>query len=67
MVMTNTEFKNSLTPEEKRYLWKHVYHNADSKGVEQKFARLVEYVLTFLTGNSKIENQICVKAVLAKF
>ena len=67
MVMTNTEFTNSLTRAEKQFLWSHVYRYADEKGVERKFARLVEYVLNFLTGNSKIENQIYVKAILAKF
>ena len=58
-------FAKSLTKKERRYLWSHVYRYAGVEGVtaSEQFERLIEYVLNFLDGSSKMETAIYAKAL----
>ena len=65
MVLTNKDFVESLTGDEKTYLWRHVYRydGVDGVSAQEQLARLVEYVLNFLDGTSDIEQSIYSKAL----
>ena len=58
-------FVKTLTKSEKSYLWDHVFRYAGVEGstAKEQFAKLVEYVLNFLDGESKMETSIFGKAM----
>ena len=58
-------FVKTLTKSEKSYLWDHVfrYQGVEGSTVTEQFAKLIEYVLNFLNGDSKMETAIFGKAM----
>ena len=62
---TNQAFAKTLTKQEKSYLWNHVHRYAGVEGTtaQEQFARLIEYVLNFLNGDSEMEENITAKAL----
>jgi len=58
-------FVNSLTRDEKNYLWDHIYRYDGVQGISAKeqFEKIISYVLNFLDGTSDIEQRIYAKAL----
>ena len=58
-------FVKTLTKKEREYVWDHVYRYVGVEGstAAEQFARLIEYVLFWLDGSSKMETSIFDKAL----
>ena len=58
-------FAKSLTKKERMYLWDHVrrYAGVEGTSAKEQFARLIEYVLNCLNGDSNMEKNIYAKAL----